>query len=521
MKAGLVVASATASFVSAADQPQWGQAWSRNLASQEKGLPDSFDPRTGKNVLWQAELGTDTYSTPVVARGRVYIGTNNNRPRNKARTGDSGVLMCFDERDGKLLWQLVVPKRWEDQYLDWYKIGLCSTATVDGDRVYVVSSRGEVICLDAAGMANGNDGPFTDEAALATSPKEPGQQPKKTDDGAVVPEPLSLPKVEGARAEVSPLDADVIWRTDLAQEAGIWPHDSSHSSSMVLGDHLYLNSGTGVDYTHRRIRAPKAPSLLVLDKKTGRVLARDAVEEGIGPNIFHNTYAGPALGVVGGRQVIFFCAGNGIVYGFEPIGATPPEGTVLNLKKVFQFDPDPSAPKTEVQKYHQNRREGPSNFYGMPVFVDGHLYFAGGGDVYWGKNEAWLKCLTFDGGADKPLLAWTHELNKHTLSSVAVADGLAYVTDSEGNVHCVDAKTGATVWVQPMDGAFWSSPLVADGKVFAGTRRGEFGILAAGREKKVLSTIKLGAGAINSTATAANGVVFFANMTTLYALKVK
>ncbi|MEO8425630.1 MAG: hypothetical protein ABI651_00825, partial [Verrucomicrobiota bacterium] len=38
----------------AADQLQWGQAWSRNMVSKEKGLPDSFDAKTGKNIKWVA-----------------------------------------------------------------------------------------------------------------------------------------------------------------------------------------------------------------------------------------------------------------------------------------------------------------------------------------------------------------------------------------------------------------------------------------------------------------------------------
>src|SRR5258708_34798929 len=94
----------------AADQPQWGEAWSRNMVSQEKGLPDSFDPGTGKNIRWLVDIGTQTYSTPIVAGGRVYIGTNNEQPRDPTHVADSGVLMCFDEATGRLLWQLVVPK---------------------------------------------------------------------------------------------------------------------------------------------------------------------------------------------------------------------------------------------------------------------------------------------------------------------------------------------------------------------------------------------------------------------------
>src|SRR5580704_13486970 len=148
-----------------ADQPQWGQAWSRNMVFEEKGLPSSFDVKTGRNVKWSAHLGTDYYATPTVVCGRVFIGTNDEDPRDPNHKADSGVLMCFDETTGRFLWQLVVPKREEDPYLDWPKTGWSSPVTVEDDRVYTVTSRGEVVCLDANGMANGNDGPYTNEAA--------------------------------------------------------------------------------------------------------------------------------------------------------------------------------------------------------------------------------------------------------------------------------------------------------------------------------------------------------------------
>src|SRR4051812_35624776 len=89
---------------SAADRPQWGEAWTRNMVSEERGLPESFDPDTGRNVKWVAKLGSETHSTPVVAGGRVFIGTNNDQPRDPQRQGDRGVLMCFDEKEGQLLW---------------------------------------------------------------------------------------------------------------------------------------------------------------------------------------------------------------------------------------------------------------------------------------------------------------------------------------------------------------------------------------------------------------------------------
>ena len=100
----------------AADQPQWGQRFSRNMVSDETGLPDSFDPQSGTNIKWIARLGTQTHSTPIVAGGKVLIGTNNDEPRDPRHTGDRGVLMCFDEKDGHLCWQLIVPKLTTSRY---------------------------------------------------------------------------------------------------------------------------------------------------------------------------------------------------------------------------------------------------------------------------------------------------------------------------------------------------------------------------------------------------------------------
>ena len=485
-----------AGYVRAADQPQWGQAWSRNMASAERGLPDTFDPKTGRNIQWKVALGTETHSTPVVANGRVYIGTNNGEPRDPKHQGDRGVLMCFNERDGKLLWQLVVPKREEDIYHDWPKCGIASPVTVEGDRVYVVDNRGAVLCLDVQGMANGNDGPFRDEGAYLT-PRGTNAPPKPLEAGA--------------------LDADILWKIDLTESAGIWSHDAAHSSILILGNHLYLNSGTGVDNTHKKIRTPDAPSLLVIDKRTGQLLARD--DEHIAPNIFHCTWSSPSLGVVNGKTLVFFAGGNGVVYGFEPLGAEPATGKVSKLKKVWQFDIDPTAPKKEVHRYNTNRREGPSNIYGMPVFDQGRIYVAGGGDLFWGKNEAWLKCIDAGGKGDitKTGAVWSYPLEKHVWSTVALADGLIYIADCGRKFHCVEAATGQPLWTHEIKGEVWASPLVADGKVYLGTRTGAFYVFAAGREKHLIAEINLG-NPTSSTVTAANGVLYVATMKELFAI---
>ena len=467
------------------------------MVSREKGLPDSFDPRTGRNIKWSAPLGTETHSSPVIAGGRVYIGTNNGNPRDPKHQGDRGVLMCFDENSSRLLWQLVVPKRDEDVYFDWPQSGISSPATVEGDRVYIVSNRGEVLCLDANGLANGNDGPFQSEGAHMT------------------PHDLAHP------LEPGPLDADIIWLFDLTSGAGIWSHDAAHSSILIDGEYLYLNSGTGVDNTHKRIRTPDAPSLVVLDKRTGKLLARD--QEKIAPNIFHSTWCAPSLGQVDGRRLVFFGGGNGILYAFDAL----PAGTVAaealkprTLNKVWQFDFDPGAPKTNVHRFNSNRQEGPSNFYGMPVFSENRLYVAGGGDLWWGKNQAWLKCIDPTGTGDITAhgLVWSYPLDKHVMGTPAVVDGLVFIADCGRRFHCVDATTGKACWTHDINGEAWASPLAADGKVYLGTRSGSFYVFELGREKRLLSELNLGQ-PISATPAAANGVLYVATMNRLYAVK--
>jgi len=309
---------------------------------------------------------------------------------------------------------------------------------------------------------------------------------------------------------------------------GIWSHDAAHSSILVDGDYLYLNTGTGVDNTHKRIRTPDAPSLVVLEKKTGRLVARD--NEGIAPNIFHSTWASPSFGKVNGRSQIFFAAGNGVLYAFHPLessrhelrspGAISDTPAVSILKKVWQFDFDPEAPKTNVHQYNSNRREGPSDFYGMPVLYQNRIYAAGGGDLWWGKNEAWLKCIdaTRTGIVTSNALIWSYPLQKHVLSTAAIYRGMIFIADCGRGFHCLNLETGKPFWTHDIEGEAWASPLVADGKVYLGTRAGMFYIFAASTEKKLLSTIQMG-NPISATATAANGVLYIATMTQLFAVR--
>jgi len=492
---GMLVVGALAG---AADRPQWQQRHTRNGVSQEKGLPERFDPATGQNIKWTARLGSQTWATPVIADGRVFIGTNNESPRDPRHKGDRGVLLCLSEEDGRFLWQLVVPKLGPDPHLDWPRAGIVSSPSVEAGRVYVVSNRGEVICLDIDGQADGNDGPYVDEGRHLAIGNKGGKD---------------LPPFE-----VTDIDADIIWLFDIPNQAGTWPHDAAHSSILIDGDFLYVNTSNGVDRTHRQVKRPDGPSLIVLDKKTGRLLARDPLR--IGPRIFHSTWSSPALGVVNGRKLIFFGGGDGVVYAFEALGSSRPEGKVQTLKLVWRFDCDPTAPKENIHEYLRNRQVSPSNIKGMPVFHDGRVYVAYGGDIWWGKEKAWLKCIDATQKDDITTsgLVWSCQLSKHCCSTPAIYQGLVFITDCGRMIRCIDAETGEVHWSYQAKGDIWASPLVADGKLYVGTRRGEFLVFAADKDKRLISSVELDSPTA-STPVAANGVLYVATMRTLYAVQ--
>ncbi|HZB46459.1 MAG TPA: PQQ-binding-like beta-propeller repeat protein, partial [Pyrinomonadaceae bacterium] len=177
------------------DWPMWGGTPDRNMVTGMKGLPLTWDVKTKKNIKWVAQLGSQTYGNITVAGGIVLVGTNNEGARDPKITGDKGVLMAFDEKTGAFLWQMVHDKLAAGRVNDWPFQGIASSPLIEGDRVYYVSNRGELMCVDAQGFRDKeNDGPVTDE------------------------------KLTG---ETNP---DIIWRLDMmGDEIGSFPHNLSNS----------------------------------------------------------------------------------------------------------------------------------------------------------------------------------------------------------------------------------------------------------------------------------------------------
>ncbi len=153
-------AMALLAAVRAHDWPMWGGIDpGRNMYSPATGLPatfrpgrffpgrETFDPATSENIKWVAKLGSLGFGSPMVAGGKVFIGTNNDSPKDPRHQGDRSVLLCLDEEHGGLLWQLLIPKLKSGKVNDWENLGLLSSPAIEGNRVYLASSRCEVLCL--------------------------------------------------------------------------------------------------------------------------------------------------------------------------------------------------------------------------------------------------------------------------------------------------------------------------------------------------------------------------------------
>ena len=129
-----------------------------------EGIPTNWDGG-GNEYSMECAAGSTTYGNPVVANGKVFVGTNNGAGyvSRYSKEVDLGVLLCFDERDGRFLWQHSSEKLESGKKHDWPDQGICSTPLVDGNRLWFVSSRGEVVCLDTEGFYEGNNDGWTGE----------------------------------------------------------------------------------------------------------------------------------------------------------------------------------------------------------------------------------------------------------------------------------------------------------------------------------------------------------------------
>lgn len=495
----------------------FGGTTARNMVNTtDKNIADDWVAGKKKekweNIKWAAKLGSKAYGGPVVAGGKIFVGTNNGSPRNKRDRNpmklnpttkepaplDKGVVMCFEEATGKFLWQHVNDKLESGLVNDWPLEGVCSTAVVEGDRLYYVSNRCTVNCLDVEGLANGNQ----------------GEQDEKYKD---------------------PSDADVIWHFDMMKELNVFPHNLAACSPLIVGDILFVVTANGVDEEHIVIPAPEAPSFIALDKKTGKLLWKDSSP---GKNIMHGQWSNPVYAEIGGQPQVIFPGGDGLLHAFEPKTGKP----------LWKFDCNP-----KKLKYLLGAKGERNDFIATPVVYDNKIYIGLGQDPEHYTGTSYFYCIdpagkTGDispelvakddpdptkretkpnpnsgqvwrfGGPNKDPNAVREFIFGRTMSTASVHDGLVYVAELDGQIHCLDAKTGEQYWESDMKSAIWGSTLWVDGKIYVGTEDGDIFVYGHGKKKDLIRKVEMNE-PVRSTPVVVNGVLYVMTEFNLYAIK--
>ena len=200
----------------------------------------------------------------------------------------------------------------------------------------------------------------------------------------------------------------------------------------------------------------------------------------------------------------------------------PPHYKYRDGKPIPYYDGDKR--RKDSPNKNDGRYVGPSQLIATPVFYNNRIYIALGQDPAHGRGKGMLHCIDAtrapsaggSGDITKTGCVWTYDGLDRTIATAAVADGLVYVTDVGGRLHCLDADTGKPCYIYDTKAETWGGPLMADGKLYFGTQK-EFFIMTAGREPNILCRVRLGSAAY-STPIVASGVVYVASQHYLWAV---
>lgn len=440
----------------------------KSQTSMPGNPPVDWDTTTNRHILWSVELGNEVYGRPVVDGDVVYIGADNTRQMNPAFHEDSGVLMAFRVTDGAFLWQDVSP-RVERGLREFLLPSTTSAPLVEGDRLYYVTAECQLRCLDTHGFRDGeDDGPYREEVF---------------NDNAA---------------------ADIIWQLDMPA-LGVFPHEACNSDVLPLGDLLIVGTSNGQNEGHTRVPSPRAPSLIAVNKHSGELVWRAV---GPGDRVLHGDWSSPVAANVNGRIQVLFGGGDGWLRAYDAASG----------HEVWRFDGNPKDARWLPRPGVLSR----GSIIASPVFADGRVFVAMGQSPGHGNGPSLLYAISPNGQEDVTgsRVLWTSREVGRVVGTPVVKDGLLYVGDLGGTVHCLDAATGAHIWKHETNEAIWGCLLLAGDRLYVGNAGGTMTVLRAGRRKELLAHIEMDA-PLYSRPTAIGDALYLATASRLYLIAAK
>jgi outer membrane protein assembly factor BamB len=381
------------------------------------------------------------YGRPVVAGNVVYVGADNTRQINPTFQEDSGVLRAFRVRDGAFVWQDVAP-RVERGLREFLLPSTTSGPYVEGNRLYYVTAECQLRCLDTNGFIDGvNDGPYREEILK---------------DNAA---------------------ADIIWQLDMPA-LGVFPHEACNSDVLPVGDLLVVGTSNGQNEGHTGVPSPRAPSLIAVNKHSGEVVWRAI---GPGDRVLHGDWSSPVAASVNGRTQVLFGGGDGWLRAYDAASGN----------EIWRFDGNPKDARWLPRPGVFSR----SSIIASAVFADDRVFIAMGQSPGHGNAPSLIHAISPNGKGDvtESALLWTSREVGRVVGTPIVKDGLLYVGDLGGTVHCLDAETGAHLWKHETNDAIWGFLLLAADRLYVGNVGGTMTVLRAGRRKELLAQIEMDA----------------------------
>jgi outer membrane protein assembly factor BamB len=245
--------------------------------------------------------------------------------------------------------------------------------------------------------------------------------------------------------------------------------------------------------------------LIAVNKHSGSVVWRAI---GAGDRVLHGAWSSPAPANVNGRLQVLFGGGDGWLRAFDAASG----------HEVWRFDGNPK----DARWLPRPRVLSRSSIIASPVFADGRVFIAMGQSPGHGNGPSLIHAISPGGQGDVTGSGrlWTSREVGRVVGTPIVKDGLLFVGDLGGAVHCLDAATGAQLWKHETNDAIWGSLLLTGDRLYVGNIGGLMTVLRAGRQKELLAQVEMDA-PLYSRPAVVGDALYLATANKLYVIAAK
>jgi len=557
--------------------PQRGGNAHRNNVAKGENIPNSWNIDTGDNVLWSTKLGNlapawVSSTQAVVADGRVFVGSSN--PDSDVAEDDAAFLVCLDQATGKRLWMYRSERLKIGRHQDWPQQAMGSTPCIDGDRAYFMSNRCELVCLDVTNgkpiwkydmigeqevlphshtvtsplviddlvLTGTSIGYHTKQEApsFAAFDKMTGKLVWKDREvqGKVLDGQWSspaygvfdgIPQVifSGGDGWLYSYDvrdiqlgkSNLLWKFDGNPKDSKWILGGRGTRSQVMGSPVIYDGLVYFTMGQQAEHGEGSGHLWCIDPtRRGDISSELLVDVDDSEKAANRRHGNGSLRVTkaGYEDLPISEAGNLWVpnFSYVPLGMREmKEWKELRLISKFTKPGDKRSPKPSwgVYVYDQEVGADRANFVAL---VDGKKKESG--KIVKNPNSGVVWHYDKSDNNDDGEIDFEEEMHR-TIASPTIAEGLVFIPDFSGLVHCLDARSGKVFWTHDLFAATYSTPLVVDGKVYVADEDAKVTIFKLSKDQKVINEVHL-PNASYCTVVCADDTLYVATRTQLMAV---